>query len=247
MTSYVPLWSGKVGNSKYMQGRFVYEKEPDQIRCPAGKILTLGRIDERYKRYSSSVSDCRACEQSATCTAARPKRSDKRFILRNVDQELFEEVTAQMDDPTFKQKMSERMWKIEGLFVEAKDNHGLARARYRGRAKVQIQAYLTATVQNLKRLVFLFLLLLQWTRIQNQKVKQRTRFNFSNLNLFNTPDRLMRRRIECQKTLKCQHWHSIGNSSPFERSNRRSFECVRIPLPSHCSEIASRRFLNSSD
>jgi hypothetical protein len=33
-----------------------------------------------------------------------------------------------MRDPTFKQWMSERMWKVEGLFAEAKNNHGLARA-----------------------------------------------------------------------------------------------------------------------
>jgi hypothetical protein len=96
-----------------------------------------------------------------------------------------------MNDPTFKQKMSERRWKIEGLFAEAKDNHGLARAKYRGRAKVQIQAYLTATVQNLKRLVFLFLHLLRYARNQIRKAKQRTRFNFSSLNLFNTPHPLM--------------------------------------------------------
>ena len=37
----------------------------------------------------------------------------------------------------------------------------LATARYRSRSKVQIQAYLSAMVQNLKRLVFLFLLLLR--------------------------------------------------------------------------------------
>ena len=76
-----------------------------------------------------------------------------------------------MNDPTFKQRMSERMWKIEGLFAEAKDNHGLARAKYRGRAKVQIQAYLTGMVQNLKRLVFLILLLQRSTQVQIQKAK----------------------------------------------------------------------------
>ena len=42
---------------------------------------------------------------------------------------------------------------IEGLFAEAKDLHGIRRARYRGRAKVQIQAYIVASIQNLKRLV----------------------------------------------------------------------------------------------
>jgi hypothetical protein len=66
---------------------------------------------------------------------------------------LFEEVQARMRDPAFGEKLSERMWKMEGLFAEAKRNHGLSRARYRGRTKVQIQAYLSAIVQNLKRLV----------------------------------------------------------------------------------------------
>ena len=61
-----------------------------------------------------------------------------------------------MRDPTFRQKRSERMWKSEGLFAEAKQNHYLSRAKYRGRPKVQIQAYLSAMVQNLKRLVALF-------------------------------------------------------------------------------------------
>jgi IS5 family transposase len=54
----------------------------------------------------------------------------------------------------FLKRAAERMWKIEGLFAEAKQNHCLSRARYRGRCKVQIQAYLSAMVQNLKRLLF---------------------------------------------------------------------------------------------
>ena len=62
-----------------------------------------------------------------------------------------------MRDPAFRQKLSERMGKIEGLFAEAKQNHGLSRARYRGRSKVPIQAYLSATAQNLKRLAKAFL------------------------------------------------------------------------------------------
>ena len=40
---------------------------------------------------------------------------------------------------------------MEGIFAEAKPPHGMRRARYRGRAKMQIQVYMTATVQNLKR------------------------------------------------------------------------------------------------
>ena len=59
-----------------------------------------------------------------------------------------------MQESTFLERASERMWKCEGLFAESKQNHCLARAKYRGRSKVQIQAYLCAIVQNLKRLLF---------------------------------------------------------------------------------------------
>jgi len=190
-TTYLPLWSGRVGNSKHMQGGFVYEKNQDRIRCPAGKLLTRGSAGSKHKRYSSTASDCRTCKQSATCSAERRKGSDQRFIRRNIDQDLFEEIQTRMRDPTFKQKMSERMWKIEGLFAEAKANHGLARARYRSRSKVQIQAYLSAMVLNLKRLVFLFLLLRRCARNQFQKASERSRFNFPQLNFFNTPDHFL--------------------------------------------------------
>ena len=43
--------------------------------------------------------------------------------------------------------------RIEHLFGEAKESHGLSRARYRGLAKMSEQVTLTAIAQNLKRLV----------------------------------------------------------------------------------------------
>jgi len=63
------------------------------------------------------------------------------------------------------------MWKSEGLFAEAKQNHNLARAKFRGRSKMQIQAYLSAIAQNLKRLVALFYywLIASWSRMNTDK------------------------------------------------------------------------------
>ena len=152
--TYIPLWSRQSGSSKYLKGELVYEKEYDRFRCPEGKYLTPNpAISENHKRYVSSSEDCRHCPQTSTCPARTRGQSPQRFVLRNLDQDLFEEVQAKMRDPTFRRKRSERMWKSEGLFAEAKRNHCLARAKYRGRCKVQIQAYLSAIVQNLKRLV----------------------------------------------------------------------------------------------
>ena len=160
IATYIPLWSGRSGSSKYLKGELVYEKEHDRFRCPQGKYLTPNpAISENHKRYVSSSDDCRDCPQTSTCPARTRGQSPQHFVLRNLDQDLFEEVQAKMRDPTFRRKRTERMWKSEGLFAEAKQNHCLSRAKYRGRSKVQIQAYLSAIVQNLKRLVFL---LCQW-------------------------------------------------------------------------------------
>ena len=173
----IPLWSGRVGNSKYLKGELVYEKEHDRFRCPEGKYLTPNpAISENHKRYVSSSEDCRDCSQTSTCPARTRGQSPQRFVLRNLDQDLFEEVQARMRDPTFGEKMSERMWKIEGLFAEAKQNHNLSRAKYRGRLKVQIQAYLSAIAQNLKRLVALFYywLIAWWSRRKLNKALNST-------------------------------------------------------------------------
>ena len=51
---------------------------------------------------------------------------------------------------TLSQKLRKR---VEHVFAEAKQWHGLDRARSRGLAAMQQQAYLTATIQNIKRLV----------------------------------------------------------------------------------------------
>jgi transposase len=154
-STFIPLWSGRVGNSKYLKGELVYEKEHDRFRCPEGKYLIPNpTVTENHKRYVISSKICRACPQASTCPARRRGRSHQRFVMRNLDQDLFEQVQTQMEQPTFLQRASERMWKCEGLFAESKQNHCLARAKYRGRPKVQIQAYLCAIVQNLKRLLF---------------------------------------------------------------------------------------------
>ena len=153
--TYLPLWSGRVGNSKYLRSGLTYEKEHDRFRCPQGKHLTpTPAIYENHKRYASSPEDCRVCPQASACPARTKPPSHQRFVLRSLDQDLFEQVQSKMQEPTFGAKLAERMWKIEGLFAEAKRNHCLSRAKYRGRSKVQIQAYLCAMAQNLKRLLF---------------------------------------------------------------------------------------------
>ncbi len=153
---YIPLWNRRSGRNSGTAVGLQYERENDRIRCAAGKLLypNPGNYENRT-RYSTSPGECRECALASDCAAKnRPKVPHTRFVLRPNDQDIFDEVQTQMTGAEFGNKVAERMWKSEGLFAEAKQYHGLSRAKYRGRSKVQIQAYLSAIVQNLKRLLF---------------------------------------------------------------------------------------------
>ena len=70
--TFIPLWSGRVGNSKYLKGELIYEKEQDRFRCPEGKYLTLNPGSHRNdKRYVSVSADCQVCPHASTCPARR--------------------------------------------------------------------------------------------------------------------------------------------------------------------------------
>lgn len=111
------------------------------------------------KRYSIIGKYCGACPLKEGCL---PKNYNKRsrFMFRSPYQDEIDKVKKRQKTAHFKNKLYERQWKIEGLFAEAKQNHGLCRTQYRGIQKFQIQCYMTALVQNIKRIIRLILLFL---------------------------------------------------------------------------------------
>ena len=68
---------------------------------------------------------------------------------------FFELQLRRTQEPVFQNSLRERMWKIEGINAEAKNQHGLKRARYRGINKVQIQANMVGAILSIKRIVAL--------------------------------------------------------------------------------------------
>ena len=63
-------------------------------------------------------------------------------VTRNRYAELYGQMIQEMELQSFKEKLYERMWKIEGIMNELKNYHDLKRAQYRGLQNTQIQAYL---------------------------------------------------------------------------------------------------------
>ena len=153
ITTYIPLFSSRSGGTakEMVDAGFKYDFENDRCICPEGKIMYPRRHKDTTS-YHAKISICKACSSFTTCVA-KHRKGGERVILRNPNQDLFEKEILRMQEEIFHKRLKERMWKIEGIFSEAKNMHGLSRAKYRGLQKMQIQAHMTSAAQNLKRLV----------------------------------------------------------------------------------------------
>lgn len=145
----IPLFRSVIGRK---QEGFRYSKKSDVYICPRNHKLHPGKKDREAVFYTLSQTTCRNCPISSSCL---PKREIFRSarISRHKHQDVYDRVLKRETGEDFKNKLHERMWSMEGLFAEAKTFHGLDRARYRGRWKVQAQVYLVSAMQNLKRLM----------------------------------------------------------------------------------------------
>ncbi len=131
--------------------QFAYDREHDQLICPAGKRLRprTRHARNRQTEYAARVQDCRVCPLKAQCTRAR-----SRVAHRHWDQEYLDRAQVARATPGYRWSQHCRK-RIEHLFAEAKEQMGLRRARRRGWANVTEQCLLTALAQNLKRIVAL--------------------------------------------------------------------------------------------
>jgi transposase len=145
--------------------RFRYDAMHDTLKCPRGKILKPGRAVKHGRFFTSRARDCRHCDLRGLCLSGG--RSNKAVVVGDDYPALLrarrrrEHWTAR--DHALYQR---HRWRVEGIHGEAKTWHGLARAVRRGLANMQIQAYLTAAVINLKRIASaLIALLVAWLMI----------------------------------------------------------------------------------
>lgn len=141
-----------MGKGRLSSQQFRYDRKQDRYICPQGKYLyPYEKKDRNIKRYRIIGGHCKNCSLKTACLPIR-HQNRARFMYRNPHQSEIDRVRWRQNTLHFKKKLIERSWKIEGLFAEAKAHHGLRRVKYHGLSKVQIQFYMTAMVQNFKRL-----------------------------------------------------------------------------------------------
>ncbi|MNW26983.1 Transposase DDE domain protein [compost metagenome] len=138
------------------QEGFEYNKDADFVICPAGEHSKRKAIqgsktsgDSRSLVYYFDVEKCKACPLREGCY--KPGAKSKTYSIRILSEQFKEQIEFELSD-TFKERIKRRPI-IEHKNAEMKRFHGMHTARYRGLFRMRIQAYLTAFVVNVKRMV----------------------------------------------------------------------------------------------
>lgn len=146
ITPYVPRASRKRAG-QISKDEFVYEPEHDRYRCPNDCSLNFYNTQPNRHRdvYRARSCDCAVCPLKSRCTTGK-----YRYVNRHFSEQAREQTVR--EGPRYRQLMRARRI-AEHLFMLAKRDHGLRRARSLGLASVCIQVALTAAAINLKKLV----------------------------------------------------------------------------------------------
>jgi transposase len=123
----------------------------DVYVCPAGERLRrAGRMEATHRiRYQAPAGVCEGCPFRPQCAPSGRSRS----LHRQLVQHLIEAAKERTASPIGKRRLRERQVRVEGTFGLAKELHGLRRTRFKGRARVQFQLWMTAAAMNIKRAV----------------------------------------------------------------------------------------------
>jgi len=134
----------------FSRSEFTYVPERDIYICPAGEELKRFRFKPGPDgaQYRPRKGTCNNCQLRSLCLSG----NGDRVIRRSDHYAVIEEMLARMATRRGRRLLKHRQVASESTFADAKQKHGMARAQFRGRKKVLIQALLTAAALNLKEL-----------------------------------------------------------------------------------------------
>jgi transposase len=146
----IPLRRQRSPTRLFLNERFSYDRINQTMTCPAEKVTSTHRRGPSRDRsrlvFIFDAADCRGCLLQPRCTTSR--KAGRRVMVSDYREE-HERALAKTEEYALLLRARSR---IEPKHAEAKRFHGMRRARYRGLIKMQLQAYLTATILNVKRM-----------------------------------------------------------------------------------------------
>lgn len=155
----------RTGAQGFATERFKYDPHHDVVRCPAKKRLTPRNATKSGRWYRADRRDCARCPLRAQCLPKAGPSRRVHIVTNHAAILRARRKRAAWGEDEYAIYTRHR-WRVEGAHGTAKTLHGLARAVRMGLENMKIQALLTATAMNLKKLaaaiVLLFRLIITW-------------------------------------------------------------------------------------
>lgn len=121
------------------------------LECPAGQTTTAREKVEEGFKYRFAPTHCANCPLRGACLQ-KPERPTGRTVIKNEHQAEYDKANAKTTTAAYAETRRQHP-RIERKLADLTRNHGARRAVYRGLGKVRIQAFLTAMVVNVKRMI----------------------------------------------------------------------------------------------
>ena len=149
--AYIPVAEKGQRTGYYGLAQFTYDAIHDQYRCPQGQLLLPFHREEQAQvvEYRAVAGTCNACPVKAACT-----ESDRgRHIHRSFFADYLERVKGYQQTFARPESPAQASGVGRTAFGEGKQWHGMRRFRLRRLWRVNCEALVIATGQNLKRLL----------------------------------------------------------------------------------------------
>jgi len=152
--AYIPDNFFKVeecGKSKWFRkSMFRFDKENDCYYCPAGIMIPFTRIQKRkdkpdLKQYVCYF--CSDCVLKKACTKA-----EKRIISRDPREYLIEDMREKLRTEEGKEVYLGRMYTVEPVFGQMKQNRGFREFLLRGKEKVKVEFLMMCIGHNIGKI-----------------------------------------------------------------------------------------------
>lgn len=158
MIPIIPSKKQKTENNKFDIKKFKYNEEEDNFTCPNNETLEYCNTNRSGQvHYSCNPNICKNCIYKNQCCGI-----DKENKELSVN--IFYEYSKISNENVHKYHdiYNQRSWRIELVFADGKENHGLRSTRLRGTQKVKDSMSLTFACMNIKKYI-------KWMKKQNQE------------------------------------------------------------------------------
>ncbi len=122
-----------------------------ELECPAGQTTTVHEKVPEGVRYHFKPTQCVGCPMRAECVQ-KPEGPGGRSVIKNEHEAEYTKAKAKTKTQEYAQTRKVHP-RIERKLADLVRNHAARRAVYRGLGRVRIQAFMTAMVVNVKRMI----------------------------------------------------------------------------------------------